>query len=279
MSDRSGFDLRGRFRAASRELRARYDAASLAGRHGADKGLRREDALRAFLRDVLPPKYGIGRGEVVSAAGGISRQMDIVIYDALHAPMLFTSATSSIFPAESVYATIEVKSRLTPSDLDPCIASIASVKRLARTATTDHVDGHAVDSIPGAEPVIENPPPFCGVFAFESADLEGRIFPGLIERNRSVPRPLWMEFAVVLDQGLITHYTRLSSGRWQATGLHDDSDHGCSLSGEDTLLYFYLLLLAQLNARHLFPPELVLYADTLDLPQPTIEPLPFEPDS
>ena len=40
----------------------------------------------------------------------------------------------------------------------------------------------------------------------------------------------------------------------------------------------YLLLMAQLNARHLFPPELVLYTDTLALPQPDIERLPFEPE-
>lgn len=194
MPQRPGFDLAGRFRAASREMRARYESASLVGRHGGDKGLRREDALRGFLREVLPPKYGVGRGEVVSALGDISKQMDIVIYDALHAPMIFTSATSRIFPAESVYATIEVKSRLTVATLDSCIENILSVKRLPRNACTDHVDGHAVDSLPGAEPEIESPPPFCGVFAFEAMDLRRKIFPALVWRNRGIPRSYWMGF-------------------------------------------------------------------------------------
>lgn len=278
MSGRSPLDLQARFQAASRELRARYDAASSAGRHTGEKGLRREDVLRDFLREVLPPKYGVGRGEVVSSRGEISRQMDVVIYDALHAPLLYTSASSAIFPSESIYATIEVKSHLTGGDLDACVANIASVKRLDRKACTDHVDGHAIDSLPGAEPIIENPVPFCGVFAFESADLSRSIFPGLIARNRRVRRSLWMEFLVVLDAGIITHYTMLPSGRWQATGLHDDSEHGCSLAGEDTLLYFYLMFLAHINARHLFPPELALYINTLPFPQPAIERLPFEPE-
>ena len=276
MSKRSPFDLGARLRAVSRELRARYDAANIAGSHSGDKGLRREDVLRDFLRDVLPPKYGVGRGEVVSAYGGISKQVDVVIYDALHAPMLHTSPTSVLFPAECVYAAIEVKGHLTTGHLDGCVANIASVKELDRTACSDHVDGHGIDSLPGAEAVIENPPPFCGVFAFESADLGNTIFPGLVERNRRVPRRLWMEFVAVLDVGIITHYTMLCSGKWQATGLHDDSEHGCSVAGQDTLLYFYLLLLTQINARHLFPPELALYAETFGFPQPRIKRLPFE---
>ena len=46
-----------------------------------DRGDVNEAAVREFLREHLPPKYRIGQGEVIDAAGRLSRQVDVVVAD------------------------------------------------------------------------------------------------------------------------------------------------------------------------------------------------------
>ena len=47
-------DLKAKFRAVSRELRARWEGGRASGRHAGEKGLRSEGALREFLARQLP---------------------------------------------------------------------------------------------------------------------------------------------------------------------------------------------------------------------------------
>jgi len=56
-------------------------------------------------------------------------------------------------------------------------------------------------------------------------------------------------------------------GDYRPGFLGPDSVLGYYESGEDTLLLFYLFLLAQLNARDLFPPDLHRYTTTLSSPR------------
>jgi hypothetical protein len=80
--------------------------------HSGEQGRSSEHVVRAILRSVLPKRFSIGTGVVVSSHGRRSKQTDIVIYDDFYnaAPSLIGDV--GIFPIECVYAAIEVKSTL-----------------------------------------------------------------------------------------------------------------------------------------------------------------------
>jgi hypothetical protein len=50
--------------------------------HMGDRGSYREAIIRDFLRPFLPDCYGLSTGEVFSADGKQSTQIDVVVYDA-----------------------------------------------------------------------------------------------------------------------------------------------------------------------------------------------------
>ena len=100
-----------------------------------DRGSVRERIVTKFLRPFLPPCYGLDSGEVFSADGVQSAQIDIVIYDAIFSTILFRDEEKCLFPAESVFGSIEVKSNLNSAELKTSIDNIGSLKRLARPDT------------------------------------------------------------------------------------------------------------------------------------------------
>lgn len=113
------------------------------GRHPGEKGQRRENALSEVLEDFLPRKYSVGSGEILAADGNISKQIDVIVYDALNSPLLANPAQSKIVPAESVYAVIEMKPDLkTSKDLQAAADNIRSAKKLSRAAIVDSHGGH-----------------------------------------------------------------------------------------------------------------------------------------
>ncbi|MBM4040387.1 MAG: hypothetical protein FJ290_17915 [Planctomycetes bacterium] len=264
------FDLQTKLRALSRALRASYEADSVGGSHAAERGLRRECVLGQFLARHLPPCYGVARGEVVAANGAISRQVDVVVYDALHAPLLQDSPASRVFPAECVYAAIEVKAKLNPAELAAAAANIASVKTLERSAIVEQHGGHRIYHGPK-----QNPPIFGAIFALDTpSDVAKTIVPLLAHHHRSMPIGSWVDAVCILDRALIYHFAYftnpLGEALWVPSVIDPDTRLGHYESGDDTLFLFYLYLLYQLNAKDLFPPDLLRYAQTVRVPDPTI---------
>jgi len=98
--------------------------------HSGDKGENREEILREFLENHLPKRYGVTKGEVITKDGKRSHAMDIIIYDAVNCPVLYSGKTS-ILPVEGVYGIIEVKSSLSKAEFEDAAAKIESFKRLA----------------------------------------------------------------------------------------------------------------------------------------------------
>jgi hypothetical protein len=265
-------NLKAKFRAVSRELRARWEGARASGRHSVEKGLRTEGALREFLARLLPPQFGVSRGEVVSAAGEVSRQMDVVIYDAHHSPLLEESEASRVFPAESVYAVIEVKPELQPSFVAEVVRNIGSAKVLDRSSIVAEHGGHRIGH--GRR---QNPPIFGAVFAFEGGDPEV-LGARLHQVHARLARDVWVDCVCVLDKAVIYHFA--PSGKdedaWAPASIGRKTLLGYWDAGEDALLVFYLLLMHQLNARDLFPPDLHRYVAALgELPAKVY--VPFEP--
>ena len=92
--------------------------------HSLHKGTPREWFIREFLEDHLSERVGVGTGEIIDAqakADEPRNQIDAVIYKRDYPKLAFGGGITG-FLAESVVATIEVKSTLT-SDRTRCRTS------------------------------------------------------------------------------------------------------------------------------------------------------------
>lgn len=98
--------------------------------HSGDKGENREEFLMDFLKNHLPKRYGVTKGEIITKEGSRSHAVDIIIYDAVNCPVLYAGKTS-ILPIEGVYGIIEVKSSLSKAEFDDAAGKITSFKKLA----------------------------------------------------------------------------------------------------------------------------------------------------
>jgi hypothetical protein len=81
----------------------------------------------------LPKKYAVSNTSVrvVSTAGFISRELDILLFDAETSVVLMQREDAyQVYPAESAYGAIQIKSKLTKQELAKDFENIASFKRL-----------------------------------------------------------------------------------------------------------------------------------------------------
>lgn len=96
-------------------LSAKLDAVRASIRHGGEKGRAIEQSVLAFLRSFLPGEYGLSAGFVAYHDGEsikLSKQLDIIIYDAVRSAPLASLGTCDVFAIEAVFAYVEVKASL-----------------------------------------------------------------------------------------------------------------------------------------------------------------------
>ena len=108
--------------------------------HTLHRGTPREAFIKEFLTNHLSAKLAVGTGEIIDASSlprEPRNQFDIVIYKAEY-PKLHLGGEVNAFLAESVVATIEVKSLLTDKDLDSAIGNASRAKK------TDEKSDHFV---------------------------------------------------------------------------------------------------------------------------------------
>ena len=102
--------------------------------HPGERGALIERQFRSQLEEVLPAKIGVSQGFVVDSIGGVSRQMDIILYDKLNTPRIFASEGAQMFPVEATYACGEIKTMLNKSRLEDSFEKCLSYKTLCRKA-------------------------------------------------------------------------------------------------------------------------------------------------
>ena len=107
--------------------------------HAGEIGDLVERVFRSQLQDVLPEKIGISNGFVVDSKANVSRQMDIILFDRLNTPRIFTSAGAQMFPVESTYACGEIKTEMNSSQLSDSFEKCRSYKDLCRRAYHDSI--------------------------------------------------------------------------------------------------------------------------------------------
>ncbi len=110
--------------------------------HPGESGRAREDAIRIFLRKLLPEGYGISTGFVIDGQGAISRQVDVIIHRTGYHPV-FEIGGVKHFMVESVVAVLENKATVGKRELRMALENIKSVKALDRSSAGQNyeVDG------------------------------------------------------------------------------------------------------------------------------------------
>lgn len=115
-----------------KELLSRYEASRTASNPDV-VGQVREVFVRDFLRTHLTETVAIGQGEVIDCesqdVGQMRNQHDVVVYRKEY-PRLHLAEDTHVFLAESVVATIEVKSTLTEAELKKAVRAARNVKKL-----------------------------------------------------------------------------------------------------------------------------------------------------
>ncbi len=94
-----------------------------------ERGGPRESAVRGYLKSHLPKRFGVTTGKVLNPEGELTKQIDIIIYDALNCPIIYKETKGveyQIIPADSAIGDIEVKSIVTPEVLKDSIANLKS---------------------------------------------------------------------------------------------------------------------------------------------------------
>jgi hypothetical protein len=229
--------------------------------HMGDRGAFREAMIKDFLRPFLPDCYGLSSGEIFSMSGTQSAQVDIVVYDAVFSTVLFRNGPQQLFPAESVYGSIEVKSNLTSAELDRACANVASVKGLPRRPadTLDILPFHRLELGPGLTGGGDFRNPYLGmVFAYNGIEAT-RIVEDLSRRLIEHPeaKQLLPDFVFVAHPGyFIAKYAARDGKNCPLLGgAQDYSQFLWTPTGEDTLPLFYFTLNACLSHLRLRAPD------------------------
>ncbi|MFT8357768.1 DUF6602 domain-containing protein [Bifidobacterium aquikefiri] len=230
--------------------------------HNGTVGQGGEDVVTEFLRSRLPRSIGISTGQILDVNGKISKQVDVILYDAEHTPMLFSTKNEkiSLVPAEGVLGVVEVKTHLRSRDIEICLANCRSVKQLVRTAYFPQAI-QATHSAYGEQWV--DPPIYYTVFAASSDNL----YAGhLNEIQEDVPIDERIDSLCCLDRGIninvgldlskgIEHLRTVFSARSLSKGGMADS------TTSNPLLIWYAMLASSIMQFSVRPIDVTKYME------------------
>jgi hypothetical protein len=124
--------VRERLSACLAQLRAAYAGGRTMS--SASKGNERELFVEVFLKNVLPPAFRFGTGDITDTHGRRSGQVDLVVeHNTVPSFPLVGTAIPRLYLAEGVAAAIEVKSDLS-SQWNEALATASSVAALHTTS-------------------------------------------------------------------------------------------------------------------------------------------------
>lgn len=161
----SAVEIKLQFRRIANALAAAAEVAAGTG-HAGTTGRLREMLVQQFLRPHLPRNIEVRSGVIVDSTGAKSKQQDCVLVDTRLPLIDVGSSTDALLIAESVVATIEVKSFLSTDELKTTIESISQTVRLTRNGMQVYRKGPAEIRLPKPNPILTY------IFAYDGASLE-----------------------------------------------------------------------------------------------------------
>jgi hypothetical protein len=222
--------------------------------HSALVGHIRESLFETTLgKNLLPARYGIGHGRIVGVDGKLSREADVVFYNALDCPRFSSIDNIAIFPSLGVHGIVEIKSTLDRAELEDGINKIAAFRELYSNEPfysfgTRHV----------GRPLSE-PKPFGVIFAYRAATSLESLLHNLMDFDAALEPHLRCDLIVVNDLGIIR---RPLNGGTPMSGLPvlgQDVPAIAVHAGRKTLYLLYKLLSEMLISVRTFPVSPALY--------------------
>jgi hypothetical protein len=101
-------------------------------KHRLSGGENREQLITDFLSSHLPGRFSVSSGLIVSPIGQFSNQADVVVVDRQNNSPLYGTSCVPLWPVESVYALMEVKTTLSPSEITDSVSKCQRFKKLER---------------------------------------------------------------------------------------------------------------------------------------------------
>jgi len=184
------------FRRAAKGLKDEFENIRATMPHHGTAGSEAEDLLIKFLNSHMPRRFAATSGFVVDMEDSVSKQCDVLVYDAENSPVYREGPTTQILPSDSIASVIEVKSNLDKAELEDAAEKIASVKRLKRSPVSNldqpvNFSNFIVNNSLGV------------VFAYKAKTSLETLAMNLKEINKKLPRAHWIDVVVVLDKGMI----------------------------------------------------------------------------
>jgi len=241
-------DLKTVMQSVAKQMSSEFDL-SCGIEHRVTKGTAREETVKNFLKQHLPAFLGVGSGEIISTDNQVSRQMDVVIYDAEKCPIIYRQSDVQVFPNEGVYTVIEVKSYLDSEELKKSIDIIASAKKLPKVAYYDEAVRISVGPLYGRTwPYF---PTLGAIFAYDSMNLlnVGKVLER-VSQEKNLPLYEQIDLVCVLNKGLVVNFI---PDKNKVLCRPDISTKRVYAETQETLLQFYILLMQELPQAHMRP--------------------------
>lgn len=226
--------------------------------HMLHRGTPREAFIKQFLIGHLSAKAAVGTGEIIdsnSLPRQLRNQFDIIIYKADY-PKIDLGGGINAFLAESVIATIEVKSLLTQSDLQTAIRSANKAKKLQRNLVTSVTSGYMPPGILSYVVAYDGPAQISTVYGWlkSTETTQGLNQANLpisdLERLKTLSESL--EGILVLGKGsIIFDNAPLSIANSQARAANPSAKYQVLPGPDGNLMWLFLLLtqaVSNLNA-------------------------------
>lgn len=232
----------------SQILNAKLESSRLYEHNGL-KGSCREEDLINVIRDCIPECYGMRAGQIFSNDDKISKQIDVVIYDNVFSNFFKKDSSAYLFPCESVYGSIEVKTMLDEKSFKDAIENIKSVRELKRENANclDITPIIHLDLSKATFKYNENRTNeyLNIIFAYDSVSEET-----LCEyiKNLEYDYELLPSFIYVHKKGVILTKINVEKGASYIGMNHStNNNYGLSKYGENSLTAFFILLNAMLE--------------------------------
>jgi len=184
--------------AAALQLRQEFAEIQAANPHAGESGAEAEIILGQFLKGRLPRRFDVEPGVVIGAGGTVSRQTDLIIYDALNSPVYRNGPRVHIIPRDNVAAVVEVKSKLNKDELRDAAIKIASVKGMPPSPISN------VDQPVTLGGMIMANTLGC-VFAYDSYTSMDTIADNVREINEQRDSREWIDLVAVLGKGTLSY--------------------------------------------------------------------------
>lgn len=122
------------FDEVSKQMSSDLEKARKSFNHPGMKGNSAENTFKDFLNKYLPKNLDISTGILVDAFEKSSKQLDVIISDAIKTPIFYESNDQRVIPVECAYSVIEVKTKLNKKEFNNTFENMMSVRRLKKTA-------------------------------------------------------------------------------------------------------------------------------------------------